>query len=285
MERKLDLLRIIFDNDQEKFENVISQMSHQEIKNQITTLNYALRNGNHKNYAKQLIEAGVPLNKPDQNGQLPIFTLIQNIHTYPSSRDYLNIVEKMINCHLNLNLCDQTDKTILMQACDLKIFPLIEILIKNGADINYQNKNGETAFFRAASFSSVDVMNQLKNFDADINCSNNHGQTPLMLSVNHRFNLKTLEWLIQNKADINAQDIQGNTALMYAIASNQIEATELLLKNGAKTEIQNKFSHTPLQLAKRIKNQNIIQLLQENRASRIKEVYQKYKQAHINERV
>ena len=279
MNGPIDLIRIIYDNDTNKFEDVIDNPAILKDKEGLkSALNYALQNSTQKLYAVKLIETGVNLNEPDQNNQLPIMTLIKNIHKYPSERHYGAIIESMVAHHLNLNITDEADRTPLMEACTHKALPAIELFVKSGADINARNKKGETAFFRAAGSGSTDVMTQLKTLGADINMPNNNQQTPLMLSVN-RFNQRTLEWLLENHANVNIKDMQGNTALMYAIASNRKDSVEALLKNGAQTNIINKFSHSPLQLAIRVKNKEIIDLLRkaEKRNTVRKIMYQKMK--------
>ena len=280
MKEPVDLIRIIYDNDINKFEDIIDNPEILKDKESLkSALNYALQNPTQKLYALKLIETGINLNEKDKNNQLPIITFIKNIHKYQSDRDYTTIMESMIDHHLNLNICDETGRTPLMEACTHKAMQLIELFVKAGADVNARNKKGETAFFRAAGSGSIEMMAQLKKSGADIDIPNNNEQTPLMLSVN-RFNQRTLEWLIENNADVNIKDMQGNTALMYAIASNQKESVEALLKNGAKINISNKFSHSPLQLAIRVKNKEIIRLLKkrESNNSVKKIVYQKMKQ-------
>ena len=49
-----------------------------------------------------------------------------------------------------------------------------------------------------------------------------------------------LKLLLENGADINAQDENGITALMLAVHSNSSEAIKLLLDAGAKIEIEDK---------------------------------------------
>lgn len=260
-----DLTRIIYHDNRDQFENLIYRKNAAELEE---ALNFSLQHEKYKNYALKLIQSGAELNTPDKNGQLPLLTLLKNIHNYTLPRDYVSLMDAMINRRINLNVTDRFGRNILMTICDFKILPLIETVVKGGLDVNARTKSGETAFFRASTIASLDVMNRLKELNADINLPNNNGQTPLILSITGH-DIRVTDWLLKNGADVNAKDIQGNTALMYAIATNQQEIVEKLLTYQAQTHIINKFSHSPVQLALRIKNKNIVRLIQ-NRNNAVK---------------
>lgn len=53
----------------------------------------------------------------------------------------------------------------------------------------------------------------------------------------------------QSPLDVDQQDADGNTALLYAVNNNQIEAASILLDNGANPNLANKGGATPLAYA------------------------------------
>ncbi len=55
--------------------------------------------------------------------------------------------------------------------------------------------------------------------------------------------------LLQQKADVNAQQIDGTSALHWAVEANDLELADLLLRSGAKASAANKAGATPLLLA------------------------------------
>jgi ankyrin repeat protein len=55
--------------------------------------------------------------------------------------------------------------------------------------------------------------------------------------------------LIQKKADVNAPQVDGTTALHWAVRANDLETTDLLIKAGANVSAPNREGVTPLQLA------------------------------------
>lgn len=59
----------------------------------------------------------------------------------------------------------------------------------------------------------------------------------------------TLRALLQKGADVNAPQIDGTTALQWAVRADDLETANLLLNAGAKATIANRDGATPLQLA------------------------------------
>jgi ankyrin repeat protein len=55
--------------------------------------------------------------------------------------------------------------------------------------------------------------------------------------------------LIQRKADVNAPQVDGTTALHWAVQADDLELADLLIRNGAKVSIATVAGATPLQLA------------------------------------
>ena len=58
-----------------------------------------------------------------------------------------------------------------------------------------------------------------------------------------------LRSLLQQKADVNAPQVDGTTALHWAVLADDLEAADLLLRAGARISAVNREGATPLQLA------------------------------------
>src|SRR5689334_17189659 len=56
----------------------------------------------------------------------------------------------------------------------------------------------------------------------------------------------TLKALIQKKADVNAADGDGSTALLWAAYKDDVEAADLLIRAGAKVNAASDLGATPL---------------------------------------
>ncbi len=71
----------------------------------------------------------------------------------------------------------------------------------------------------------------------------------------------TVQKLLQQKADVNAQQIDGATALHWAVQSNDLQLAALLLHEGAKPAAANRVGATPLLLAAQNGNAAMIERL------------------------
>jgi uncharacterized protein len=62
-------------------------------------------------------------------------------------------------------------------------------------------------------------------------------------------NIQAVRSLIQQKADVNSPQIDGTTALHWAVRLDNLEAADLLFRAGAKVSAANRVGITPLQIA------------------------------------
>uniref|UniRef100_U3JM68 Uncharacterized protein n=1 Tax=Ficedula albicollis TaxID=59894 RepID=U3JM68_FICAL len=99
-----------------------------------------------------------------------------------------------------------------------------------------------------ASFPVVQIL--IRNRVTDLDARMNDGTTPLILAARLAVEGMVAE-LINCQADVNAVDDHGKSALHWAAAVNNVEATLVLLKNGANRDMQDNKEETPLFLAAR----------------------------------
>jgi len=77
--------------------------------------------------------------------------------------------------------------------------------------------------------------------------------------------------LIELGADVNSEDINGQTALFYSAREGHKELSEVLIKNGASVTKQDNRKQTPLNWAKKNKKTEVAELLMKYGAIPIKE--------------
>src|SRR5213594_4313235 len=70
-----------------------------------------------------------------------------------------------------------------------------------------------------------------------------------------------LRLLLQKKADVNATQIDGATALHWAVYRDDLEAADLLIRAGAKVDTTNREGITPLAMASLYGNVSMINKL------------------------
>ena len=116
----------------------------------------------------------------------------------------------------------------------------------------------EHSLSKAARNGNLHAVKFLKEKGASIDHSNILGTTPLMSAIETGYSDVTV-YLVNQKANLNLQDSEGETALMkeiHRISNNnrmdkeQYAVVNLLIKNGADTSLANVKSQTALMIAK-----------------------------------
>jgi len=94
--------------------------------------------------------------------------------------------------------------------------------------------------------------------------------TPLTFACKNN-NENIVRWLIENGADVNKENKDGNTSLIEACYYGNDNIIKLLIENGADVNKENKYNNTPLIKACEKGYENIVRLLIENGADVNKE--------------
>lgn len=85
-------------------------------------------------------------------------------------------------------------------------------------------------------------------------------------------NLKAVEALLNSGEDVNGINAQGNTALHYAVATNNADMVKLLLQHNADMNAQNTKGWSPLSIAEKKNVGNIYDILEAKQAKNKAEV-------------
>lgn len=95
------------------------------------------------------------------------------------------------------------------------------------------------AVHSAARWNKLEDLKQYLQDPRAVNCvDTKNGNIPVHISAQNG-HLDGLELLIKYKADVNAQNGKGNTALHMAICYDYLDCAKLLIANGAREDLQN----------------------------------------------
>ncbi|GAB1604155.1 uncharacterized protein LOC115219084 [Argonauta hians] len=124
---------------------------------------------------------------------------------------------------------DDAQLTPLLVAASEHCLKMLRILLDYGADINSKDHLGNTALKMCVKGGSIEIVQFLIERGSDVNSVDHKGITPLMDSV---FNLKLVELLLQNGANLYATDSRGNTVLHFAACKGNLEVFKFLVEKG-----------------------------------------------------
>ena len=138
-------------------------------------------------------------------------------------------------------------------------FPTVEILHRNGAQVNVRSPhNGTTPLASAAQFVDLEMVQILLDYKADVNAQTDNKWTSLhhvshgpWVSPPHKPQLlpEVARLLLENGADVNARDDRGWTPLHVVANSNRTEVVPVLLAHGANIGAEGVEGSTPLHVA------------------------------------
>lgn len=241
-----------------------------------------------------LIEKKYEDNPQQDNNTAAVFSPSQNIENNSAPKGYDNITganvipannnfadmqenfqaadnnSNVINSLADLNKDDKSIANpydnldnMLYEAAVKGDFENVRRYIDMGANINSVDSSGSTIIYRMSllkdlSMDRMNCLNYLLLKGADANKENYNGYTPLTAHLSSNlFNKEFLDRLVQNNAEVNSPDFDGDTPLHFAVMNNNLEAVEYLLENGANTNVKNKDGITPLHIAVKEKNYDI----------------------------
>jgi ankyrin repeat protein len=253
-----------------------------------------------------MIEKGANVNIADMRGWTPLIFAARN--------EDPKILETLIEKGANINATDIDGRTPLVLAIRHNQTPgIIRILIEKGADVTIKDKFGRRALYyadrseriigtdvykllrektlfavpdietetRSAKEVAEDllsVMFKIKKEEliqfiqegADINARNSEGETPLVWAIKYRADLEIIRTLIENGANVNIVDDINLTPLMYAVLNGNNEIIPILIENGADVTIKGLIGQKALDYAdynEKVKGTDVYKLLREKTLS------------------
>ncbi|XP_050307400.1 uncharacterized protein LOC126744096 [Anthonomus grandis grandis] len=195
--------------------------------NNSTALHVAAENGR-EDILILLIQKGADVNAINNHGSTALELAI--------SKDHKNIATKLLNLKdIDFNTKNINQHDALYLAAENNMTEIVEILLRNGAQIESFDKNNRTALHTSAENGCITVV----------------------------------ELLLDKHANLYATDVSGNTALHLAIYSNQKRVVELLLKRTNDSAFINAINincYTPLHISANYGQHNLVELLIDNGA-------------------
>ncbi|GHM58644.1 MAG: hypothetical protein sL5_07220 [Candidatus Mesenet longicola] len=236
-------------------------------KNINTPLHQAAKN-NHKSVVRVLLDQKANISVRDDCGYDPLYLAV--------TEDHQDIVELLIKGGADINIIyDEYNTTPLGLAGEHNLENMAMLLIKNGAYIQpgwqayYFKAQGQARYLIFTAVQLFEIINS-DNLDEDIvkrydnlkqkmkyedekirilfSAYDNKGKTLLHYAA-EKGSREIIEFLIDERVDVNIKDKDGNTALHVAAKKGHVDTVKLLLRKDAHFNISNKIGDTPIDIA------------------------------------
>ena len=137
------------------------------------------------------------------------------------------------------NSSDSEGLTPLMLACIHGNIRIATLLLQARANINQQNNNGHTALILACYSETPhnDLVRLLIQSGADISIKSSELQNTALMYAAERGHTSIVQYLLDEGAPVNTQDVDGATSLMLASQFGHSEVVRVLINYGADVNI------------------------------------------------
>jgi ankyrin repeat protein len=157
--------------------------------------------------------AAAPRRPPQHNSRQRMLLNLAN-----TSRD--RFVRLLLEQHADVNATDAEGRSAILEAADKGL----RLLLEHGADVNVADVNvtdgdGSTLLMMAICNGDHSLARLLLEHGANVNSMDKNGGNTALMRAAYLCQVSTMSLLIHNQADVNARNHHGDTALMWACAT------------------------------------------------------------------
>jgi len=219
-----------------------------------TPLFFAISN-NHSAVVNILLRHGADVNKKAGRKETPLLLSVR--------KQNIEIAEALIRNGAEINDRDAYGATALHYASIYGYFDFVDLLLYYKADVDLKANDGTSPLMAAIWAGYADIAKLLIRNGANMEARDNKGFTPFLIAAQNGDTLM-LNFLHKNGVDIYEKNIYNWDALGLTIKSDQIHATEMLLKAGNKWTDPDRDVVNPYNIAARYRRKEIINYLNQN---------------------
>jgi ankyrin repeat protein len=189
--------------------------------------------------AELLIEQGANINTKDEQKRTPLHLAAEN--------NYFKIVKNLINKKADVNVTDSKKETPLHYALRKNNLVIVKYLLQQNAVVNGKDNLGKTPLHKAVQNNCFETVQHLLENKAKVNAQDREGFSPLHTICNHSQNpnLNIVKHLLKYAANVNAKENGNATPLHLAVHRSHHEIVKFLLDNRADVNALDVNYYTP----------------------------------------
>ncbi len=239
----------------EQVDSALSSGANINVKNSdgMTPLMLACFNGN-RELAEFLLEKGAKVDVKDSDGW--------NALMWATRHDNIELIDCLVRHGANVNYHDGDGWNALFHACTKGNLKVVKYLVEHGAVIDSKNSLSKTVFEYATTdeiknylFEKIEKDKMISLFKKSL--------------VQKEFDNALL--MLQNGMDINYRNENDDTLLIEMIREGNKKAVQFLVDNGADLQLPDANGQSPLQICKQSKNEEIALIIYEKGVEKEKE--------------
>ena len=196
------------------------------------------------------LDEGCDVNKPNADG----FSL-----QYLALRDHKLELAATLQSkyHGDVNTKDAHGNTPAYAVLQDRNIEHLKHLIQMGVNLDSQNNKGLTLFMEAVAKNDQELCEILLALGSNINIRNRQGYT-LLMEEYQKGNMQMVQFLLDKGCDTNikANDEDQRTALIMAVAKNDLDMCDMLLSHGANINLADGDGNSPILFCARANSSN-----------------------------
>jgi uncharacterized protein len=181
---------------------------------------------------ERLLEQDASVDSRDESGRTALIAAAYG--------NRLDVARMLVEAGADVNAKDETQQSAyLISTSEVGDDPpLLELTLRNGANVHSLDSYNGTGLIRAAERGHVRIVERLLRTDIEVNHVNNLGWTALLEAIilgdGGRSHTEVVRLLIEAGADVNLADGEGVTPLEHARRRGYEEIVRILQSAGAR---------------------------------------------------
>ena len=175
-----------------------------------------------------------------------------------AARGNLDMVKELVQAGADVNAIAANGRTPIFYAAERGKASTVNYLLEKKAEINLDDENGVTPLHLAAASGNVALVKFMVSRKASFAATANDGTTVLLAGAKYP---EIVKFLAEKMPNVNGVDKNGNSVMHLCAETADEETIRKLLYYSAKEDLPNKKGETPILLAARAGNLDMVKRL------------------------